>query len=188
VTGGRFPERIETARLTLRPPTEADVPGIVAAVSASYAEPNEWMPWARGPYGADSAQAFCEASLEALAAEREYCTLLLHRDDDRIIGSMGLLNARWEVPRFEIGYWVHTGYVGQGYCSEGVRGLTRMAFEQLGANRVEVTMDDRNRRSWAVAERLGFELEALLRHDRRDNHGRLADTRVYAMLDIGQLR
>ena len=188
MTGGRFPDRVETARLILRPPTAADVPGIVEAVDASYAELNEWMAWARGPYGADSAQAFCDASLEALAANREFSTLLVHRHDGRIIGSMGLLNAKWDVPRFEIGYWVHTHYVGQGYCSEGVRGLTRLAFEQLGANRVEITMDDRNRRSWAVAERVGFQLEAVHRHDSRDNQGRLTDTRVYAMLDVGQLR
>ena len=92
------------------------------------------------------------------------------------------------MPKCEIGYWVHTHYVGQGYCSEGVRGLTRLAFEELGANRVEITMDDRNRRSWAVAERVGFQLEAVHRHDSRDNQGRLTDTRVYAMLDVGQLR
>ena len=184
----RFPDQIETARLILRPPTAADVPGIVAAVNASFTELNEWMAWANGPYGADNAQAFCDASLEALAAEREYSTVLVHRGDDRIIGGMGLLDAKWDVPRFEIGYWVHTHYVGQGYCSEAVRGLTRFAFEQLGARRVEITMDDRNRRSWAVAERTGFELEAVHRCDRRDNQGRLSDTRVYAMLDVSQLR
>lgn len=188
MTSARFPEKIETARLILRPPSAADVPDIVAAVNASYAELNEWMPWARGPYDADNAQAFCDASLDALASEREYSTVLVHRHDDRIIGGMGLLDAKWDVPRFEIGYWVHTHYVGQGYCSEAVRGLTRFAFEQLGARRVEITMDDRNRRSWAVAERTGFALEAVHRCDRRDNQGRLSDTRVYAMLDVGQLR
>lgn len=146
------------------------------------------MLWARGPYGTDNAQAFCDASLEALAAEREFSTVLVHRDDDRIIGGIGLLDAKWDVPRFEIGYWVHTHYVGQGYCSEAVRGLTRFAFEQLDAKRVEITMDDRNRRSWAVAERTGFELEAVHRCDRRDNQGRLSNTRVYAMLDVRQLR
>lgn len=136
----------------------------------------------------DEAQEFCDAALEALAAEREYSTLLLHRDDGRIIGGMGLLNARWDVPSFEIGYWVHTQYVGHGYCSEGVRGLTRFAFEHLNAVRVEISMDDRNRRSWAVAERLGFELEAVHRSHRRDNRGSLTDTRIYAMLDVRQLR
>ena len=188
MTGSRFPERIDTPRLILRPPTTADAPAILDAVTASYAELHEWMEWARGAYDLSEAEAFCEAMRRAMEAEREFPVLLTQRDDGRIIGSMGLINANWEVPKFEIGYWLHSDYVGQGYCSEAVRALTRYAFEELKAKRVEIRMDDRNARSWAVAQRLGFEWEAVHRADRRDNQGRLSDTRWYAMFELGRLR
>ena len=188
MTGSRFPERIDTPRLILRPPTTADAPAILDAVTASYAELHEWMQWARRPYDLSEAEAFCEAMRRAMAAEREFPVLLTRRYDGRIIGSMGLINADWDVPKFEIGYWLHSDYVGQGYCSEAVRALTRYAFQELKAERVEIRMDDRNARSWAVAERLGFEWEAVHRADRRDNQGRLSDTRWYAMFELGRLR
>lgn len=157
-------------------------------MSASYAELNEWMEWARGSYGLPEARAFCESMQDALAAGREFPVLLSRRDDGRIVGSMGLINVMWDVPMCEIGYWLHSHHVGKGYCSEAARALTRYAFEELKANRVEIIMNDRNRRSWAVAERLGFTWEATHRQNRRDNQGRLADTRVYAMLDVAALR
>lgn len=183
-----FPERIETARLILRPPTLADALSIAEAVNASYAELHERMQWARGPYGIGEAQAYCESARESMAAGREYPVLLTHRDDRRIVGGAGLVNVKWAVPMCEIGYWLRTNDVGRGYCSEATRALTRHAFEELKANRVALTMDDRNSRSWAVAERLGFTWEATHRSDRRDNQGRLSHTRVYAMFDVSQLR
>ena len=56
-------------------------------------------------------------------------------------------------------------------------------FVTLGARRVELRIDARNHPSIAVAERLGFELEGILRRDVRDHHGVLRDTRVYALID-----
>jgi len=41
-------------------------------------------------------------------------------------------------------------------------------------------VDDANVRSWALAERAGFEFEGLLRNDRFNVTGQLRDTRVYA--------
>ena len=166
----------------------ADAPAIAEAVNASYAELHEWMEWARGPYGLADAQAWCESMGARMAAGREYPVLVTQRDDLTIIGCMGLIDINWDVPMCELGYWLRTGDVGRGYCSEAARALTRYAFDELKAERVEITMNDRNRRSWAVAERLGFTWEATHRSHRRDNRGRLADTRVYAMLDVSQLR
>ena len=172
----------------LRPPALADAPAIAAAVKASYAELHEWMDWARGAYGLREARAWCKAMEAAIAARREFPFLLTDRRNADVVGSIGLLNIDWDVPMCEIGYWVHTGRVGHGYCTEAARALTRHAFTDLNARRVQITMDDRNARSFAVAERLGFTWEATHRSNRRDNRNRLADTRVYAMLDLGQLR
>ena len=92
------------------------------------------------------------------------------------------------VPSFEIGYWVHTGHTGRGYATEAAEALTRLAFEDGGARRVEARMDERNRRSQTVAQRLGYELEGSLKSHRRDNEGRLSSTLIYAMIDLRALR
>jgi RimJ/RimL family protein N-acetyltransferase len=58
----------------------------------------------------------------------------------------------------------------------------------LSAARVELRVDDLNERSWRVAQRLGFQLEGLLRSDTRDANGRLRDTRVYGAVALQDLR
>jgi RimJ/RimL family protein N-acetyltransferase len=84
------------------------------------------------------------------------------------------------VPRFEIGYWIRASEQGKGYVIEAVNALTAFCFDKLNANRVEIRMDDKNERSWRVAERCGFTLEGLFHNDTRDHFGNLRDTRIYA--------
>ena len=187
VARARFPAQIPTERLVLRPPTLADAGAIADAVGASITELRQWMPWAQGHYGLAEARSFCKSTRQAMIEGREYPLLLTLREDGRLVGSMGLINIDLAVPKAEIGYWLNSADVGHGYCQEAARAATRFAFEQLGAVRVEICMDDRNERSWAVAERLGFTWEATHRSYRRDVHGELADERVYALLDLDDL-
>jgi RimJ/RimL family protein N-acetyltransferase len=98
------------------------------------------------------------------------------------VGATGLHRMDWSVPRFEIGYWIRRSFEGKGYVSEAVRALTRLAFEALGAERVEIHCGHRNLHSQRVAERCGFVLEGRLRNHRREATGELRDTLVYALL------
>ncbi len=183
-----FPDLLATERLVLRPPTEADADAVLAAVTASYPALQRWMVWARGRYGIDEARRFCADARNAFDSGRDFAALLTLADNGTVIGSAGALMCDEAVPSFEIGYWLHTGHTGRGYATEAAEALTRLAFEDGGARRVEARVDERNRRSRAVAERLGFELEATLKSHRRDNQGRLGNTLIYAMTDLGALR
>ena len=51
-------------------------------------------------------------------------------------------------------------YKGQGYASEAAAALRDWAFERLGLETLASYVDPRNRRSIAVAERLGARLDA----------------------------
>ena len=183
----RYPEQLATMRLILRPPTPDDATGVLDAVTASYPELHRHMDWAKAPYGIDEAQRFCADARTKFEDGLEFNTLLILPREGEIIGSAGLLARDMEVPSFEIGYWIHTAHVGQGYATEAARALATLAFDELGSRRVEIRMDENNWRSRTVAERLGFEWEATLKSHRRDNLGKLSNTRVYAMFDGGQL-
>ena len=100
----------------------------------------------------------------------------------RIVGSSGLHRIDWSVPSFEIGYWVRTPDSGQGYATEAVEAIGSFAFEKLGARRIEIRADTRNTRSRAIPEKLGYQLEGVLRHDCLHVDGRLRDTAVYARI------
>jgi ribosomal-protein-serine acetyltransferase len=57
---------------------------------------------------------------------------------------------------------------GRGYASEAVRALVQLAFGQLRANRIEIVAQVENTPSRAVAERLGFTFELVMRQQGRN--------------------
>jgi RimJ/RimL family protein N-acetyltransferase len=178
-----FPYCFETERLTIRGPLPGDGPRMRAAVLESQDALVPWMPWA---VTVDSDEEYevrvREGRLRYLSREDLWMVLLL-KGTNTIVGSSGLHRINWSVPRFEIGYWVRTPYEGQGYITEAVEGITRMAFETLRAERVEIRCDARNGRSAAVAQRTGYTLEATLHADDRHHiTHELRDTLVFALL------
>ena len=39
---------------------------------------------------------------------------LFFKDSDTFVGTVGLFNIHWDVPKAEIGYWIHTHHSGKG--------------------------------------------------------------------------
>jgi RimJ/RimL family protein N-acetyltransferase len=176
------PEQFETERLLIRAPQPGDGKAINDAVRESFDELRVWMPWAQAvPSLAESETWAREGAL--MFRNREDLPLLLFRKSDMLyLGGSGMHNIAWDVPRFEIGYWLRTSMTGQGYMTEAVRGITTMAFEQLHAIRMEIRCDARNKRSAAVALRCGYTLEATLHSDSRAPDGNLRDSLIFARL------
>jgi RimJ/RimL family protein N-acetyltransferase len=154
-----------------------------AAVGESLAELRPWMPWASEPQSLDAAeQNIIQAYADFLLRRDLRLLLYLRSDPATMVGGSGLHRIDWEVPRFEIGYWIRTRFSGQGYMTEAVRAIAAFAFRELGAERLEIWCDVRNERSAAVARRVGFRHEATLRHNRRDHHGELTSAHGFGLL------
>lgn len=183
----RLPTEIRTDRLLIRLPAIEDAQMLNESILASHPELSVWMDWAVEPQSLEETKNFCRESLTAWEEERGLNALMVELASGEIIGSSGYPRLDWMVPKFEIGYWCRSDKVGQGFVSEAARALAEHAFEALDANRVELRMDDRNRRSWMVAERLGFNHEATLRNDVRVPDGTLRDTRVYGAVSLKSL-
>lgn len=183
-----LPTLITTPRMQLRLATEADAEPLNAAIRESFPELNPWMPWAAEVPDVEDTRAFCREAIGNHAAGRSVALLMWDAATGTLIGGTGYPRLDPAVPWFEIGYWCRTPLTGRGYVTEATHALTRHAFTELGALRVEIRTDDRNVRSFAIAERLGFTLEGVLRRNVRDHHGAVRDTRVYAMLELEALR
>ncbi|HEY1408140.1 MAG TPA: GNAT family protein [Promineifilum sp.] len=175
-----FPYSFETERLTIRGPLPGDARGLRQAVIESQNELVPWMPWAVDIMTEQQYEVRVrEGQIKFLAREDLWMMLLL-KGSDTFVGGSGLHRIDWSVPKFEIGYWVRTKFAGQGYITEAVNGITRLAFETLNAERVEIRCDVKNVRSAAVAKRAGYVLEGTFRHDARDHYDTLRDTYVFA--------
>ncbi len=71
--------------------------------------------------------------------------------------------------------------------TEAVRLLTDYAFDQLGARRVMLRIDERNQRSIALAERLHFLREGTLRNHERAADGTLRNMVIFALIPLDRL-
>jgi len=175
-----FPDAFESERLIIRAPRPGDGVLINPAILESLEALRPWMPWAQTAPSVDESEEVMRKGAANFILRSDLPLVLLRKDTGQFIGGSGLHRMDWDVPMFEIGYWVRTSCAGQGYITEAVNAISRFAFETLKANRVEIRMDDHNRASWRVAERAGFLLEGIFRKDTRDVQGDLRDTRVYA--------
>jgi RimJ/RimL family protein N-acetyltransferase len=106
--------------------------------------------------------------------------MALLKGSNTVVVSSGLHRIDWSVPKFEVGFWVRTSFQGKGYVTEAAGSIVAMAFDNLGAHRVEALPDEDNDRSRRVCERIGLALEGILRNERRAPGGTLRNTCVYA--------
>ena len=95
---------------------------------------------------------------------RESFSMGLFLLNGTLIGDLRLRPTNWQIPAFDIAYWLRPDAIGHGYAAEAVRLLTSFAFERLGARRVAISCDPANTRSASVAQRLGYLLEGRLRN------------------------
>ena len=178
------PEHIDTPRLILRCPRRGDGAVVNAAVVASHVELDPWLPWATTLPTLEESEVHCRRQQARFILREDFVMLIFCRDaaggEGELVGGTGLHRIDWALRRFEVGYWRKSGCEGRGIVTEAVTAIARMAFDSLGARRVEIRMDDNNERSWKVAERAGFTLEALLRLDSVTPGGEPRSTRIYA--------
>ncbi len=178
------PFRIETQRLVIRCWEPEDAADAKRVIDANIEHLLPWMPWvANEP----------EPLREKTERMREF-KAMFERNEDFIYGIFdsngSLLGGTGLHPRTgpearEVGYWVAREHEGKGVISESTAALTRVGFELLGLDRVEIHCDPRNTRSAAVPRRLGFAHEATLRRRLAEPDGSLHDMMIWSLFADG---
>ncbi len=180
-----IPTSLATGRLDMRPPHSGDGPLLHAAIVESLTELRHFLaalPWVAEEQSVESAEIHCRNAQSKFIARTEMPFFLFDRQSGQLVGCVGLYRPDWSVPKFEVGYWCRTSHTGQGFVTEAVRAVTALAFEALGAVRVELITDEENTPSRHVAEQTGFMLEGTRVNDRRAPDGTLRSTCMYARL------
>ena len=104
------------------------------------------------------------------------------KGEDKYVGEIWIEPKKWEVPSFEIGWFLDLGYQRKGIATEAARRSLEFLFNDLNAHKVIAISRDTNPRSYKLAERLGFRREGHLRESGIDNGKR------YGLLYYGMLR
>jgi aminoglycoside 6'-N-acetyltransferase len=104
------------------------------------------------------------------------------RETDEFVAQIYIGPVSWDLPEFEVGYFVDKDHEGRGFVTEAVKAALGIAFRHLEAHRVRIECDDTNVRSYRVAERCGLQREAHFRQDKRHPNGTLGGTLVFGLL------
>jgi len=163
-----IPLAFETERLFIRPFEPEDASQLYSALDESIAELREYLwflPWVAETQTVASAEARCVNAKNNFEQKLDFAYLAFDKTSSHLIASVGFHRTDWTIPKTEIGFWVRSSEAGRGYATECVNELTDWALLGLRARRVELVTDEFNMGSRVVAERCGFQLEAIKQDD-----------------------
>lgn len=168
-----------TSRITLCDAEERHAGQLYHLVNTSRDALGQWLPWVENARSEQDVREFlqlraCESSV---GSARTFLILI----DDVPAGMCDLHDISHQDKRASLGYWLGDAFVGHGILPQALQQLLAIAFQQLGLHRLEIITAAANLRSCAVAERMGFHQEGVLRgylHIR----DRFWDARIYSLL------
>lgn len=135
-----------------------------------------WFEWLDDGYTLEKEELYTWQRLQAYGLDGGMSLGIWYQG--RLVGSLSL---NIEAKSGEIGYWLDAAYDGRGIVTRTVRALIDHSFAVLKLQRVWLRAAVDNQPSRRVAERVGMQQEAILRHDEFIN-GRWVDHVVYSVL------
>jgi [ribosomal protein S5]-alanine N-acetyltransferase len=152
------PETVETERLRLRKPALADAEEIFRQY-AQDGEVTKYLTWL--PYGrVEETREFIRTCLAMWQERQSFHWTILRKDDGQLLG---MINARVDGHKWELGYVLAREHWGRGYMTEAVKSLIDTAFKDATVYRVWAVCDIDNAASARVMEKAGMQREGLLR-------------------------
>ena len=176
---------MKNERIVLASPSIEQAEKILEAVLESKNELSKFMPWIPHALTIEDTVSNTERAISNyFNFENELRFVIMENSSERLLGIISLIISDKSVPYFEIGYWLRTIETGNGYVTDAVKLLESYAFNELKAKRVAIKTAKSNLKSQAVAERSGYELEAVLANARRLPSGELDSTFIYSKLGL----
>jgi len=160
---GRRKVRIETERLTLRPPAHGDFRDWTSLRRESEGFLTRWEPtWAADHL---SRKAFTNRvywAQRSITNGSAMPLFLIRRDDETLLGAITLDNIRrGPAQAGTLGYWIGESHARQGYMREAIEAMVHHAFHRLDLSRIEAACLPENTPSRGLLEKCGFKYEGV---------------------------
>jgi ribosomal-protein-serine acetyltransferase len=167
----------------LRALEDSDVRELHALIERNRPRLAKWIAWAR-EQTADDTLAFIGRARTKEGEDSGLSRAIVA--DGRLLGVVGITVDRANHSA-EIGYWLDEGASGKGIATEAVAAVVDFGFGHWQLTRVEIRADVENRPSCAVAERLGFRFEGVMRQAYRVGE-HYSDDALYSLLSSDPAR
>lgn len=164
-----IPSTLETERLIIRCYKSGDGKSLFSLVDRNREHLKETADYAKQIM--DEIQA--EIKIRELAANWVARTRFVmgiwekEADTCTYVGEIWIEPMKWDVPSFEIGWFLDKDREGRGLATEAAKASIAFLFEDLDAHKVVAKARETNIKSYRVAERCGFIKEGLLRDNAR---------------------
>ncbi|MFF7249757.1 GNAT family N-acetyltransferase [Embleya sp. NPDC008237] len=169
---------LHTARLRLRPFTEADADHLFALHGSTYV----MRYWDSPPWNERARAERFIKMCRTMADDGTGARVAIDRaSDGAFVGWCGLTAWDENYRSASLGYCLRDAMWGNGFATEAAHALLEWAFDTLDLNRVQAETDTRNAASARVLEKIGFVREGTLREDCVVN-GEVSDSWVFGLL------
>ncbi|SDF57809.1 GNAT family N-acetyltransferase [Sulfitobacter delicatus] len=160
---GRRKLRIETERLTLRPPIHADFRAWSALRRASNDYLRPWEPtWAEDHLTRKAFTNRVYWAQRSVSSGNAMPLFLIRRSDQNLVGAITLDNIRrGPAQSGTLGYWTGEPFARQGYMREAIEATVHQAFTRLDLSRIEAACLPENQASRGLLEKSGFKYEGV---------------------------
>jgi len=163
--------------LELRPRAPEDAEELFALTDANRARLRTWLPWLDRCTRPEHTRANIESTVRQAEAGTGLAFCLWTKGRIAGVGGYNLIDRANLTGN--IGYWLGEAFEGRGLMTAANHALVTHGFSVLGLRRQTIAAATGNPRSRAVAERLGFQLEGVLRNAEQ-LYGRSVDHALYA--------
>ncbi|WP_424987763.1 GNAT family N-acetyltransferase [Microbulbifer sp. S227A] len=155
--------KLETERLTLRPPVHADFRDWADMRAASREFLVPWEPsWATDHLSRKGFTNRVYWAQRSIGNGSAVPLFLFRRDDQRLVGAITLDNIRrGPAQAGTLGYWTGAPFARQGYMREAIGAVVHYAFSQLDLSRIEAACLPENAASRGLLENSGFKYEGV---------------------------
>lgn len=160
---GRRKLKLETERLSLRPPVHSDFNDWAALRRASQEFLTPWEPiWAKDHLTRKSFTNRVYWAQRSVASGTAIPLFLFRRSDDVLLGAITLDNVRrGPAQAGTLGYWTGQAFARNGYMREAIGAIVHYAFTRLDLSRIEAACLPENKPSRGLLESSGFKYEGV---------------------------
>lgn len=139
----------------------------------------EWLPWLDVTKSVEDTKQFIAATV--VQQENNQGPQFALKYNGVICGVNGFHKIDTFHKNGSIGYWLSKPYWGMGIVTKSTEELLRIGFEDYSLHKIELHCAEDNKKSRAIAERLGFTYEATLR-DCEWRYEKYVSHAIYSML------
>lgn len=182
-----WPTHVPTLRhglITLRAVRGSDIEEIYEACQDPLIPRFTTVP---SPYTLTHAQFFVQEQEPARFASKSELLFVItegYETEERFCGLISFHSVSLGNHAAEIGYWIAAPARGKGIGSTAATLITEYGFQTMGFRRIEALVDVDNEASKALLQKVGYQLEGIMRQKVTRDNGEQIDMALFSRVDL----